>query len=421
MRGRSRVEPGGARPARRGAAPPPARVTDLSLAGVAEPPPAGVADLSLLRPRWGAFTLLCLAYLVATTGEQLLSPLFPVAAEDLGLTLGQGGIAFATLSISIALTNLVGGAALRRVDGVALIRLSAVVGLAGAVVVALAPGYLVLLVGQVLLGAAAGLFFPAGLRSVSLAAGPAKRGLAMGLYGVAFSLGLTAAAALGALGAAVGWRVPFWVAAALFASAAVSSAWVRVPAPPVTDVQGKVTVREVMSLPTAVGTVLAVCQYGAVPFLATFAVVEWGITPASAATILIVGRLISIVAKVVGGASADRVGARTSARRTGLVLTATGLAWVLLPGGMLAYALAALFAGMVSSLGPVANILAVERFGQNGMALGAYRSVQIALGALGSAVVGLVAEAVGLQVTLGVAVLVPLALLWLCRPLRPTV
>ena len=42
----------------------------------------------------------------------------------------------------------------------------------------------------------------------------------------------------------------------------------------------------------------------------------------------------------------------------------------------------AIFAGMVSSLGPVANTLAVERFGQNGMALGMYRSIQIALGAV---------------------------------------
>jgi hypothetical protein len=41
--------------------------------------------------------------------------------------------------------------------------------------------------------------------------------------------------------------------------------------------------------------------------------------------------------------------------------------------------------------------------------------VQIALGAAGSAVVGVVAGAVGLRPTLAVATLVPLALLWICR------
>ncbi len=127
------------------------------------------------------------------------------------------------------------------------------------------------------------------------------------------------------------------------------------------------------------------------------------------------GRLLSIVAKVVGGASADRIGARTSARRTGIILTATGLAWVLLPGGPATYAIAAIFAGMVSSLGPVANMLAVERFGQNGMALGMYRSIQIGIGAAASAAVGLVAELAGLRPTLAVAMLVPLSLLWICR------
>lgn len=367
------------------------------------------------KAHWGAFGLICFAYLVSTTGEQILSPLFPTTREDLGLSVGQGGIAFGLLSGSIAVTNLVGGAALRRLSPVRLIRLSALVGGLGAVATALANGFGVLLVGQVLLGAGAGLFFPAGLQSVGITAGPAKRGFAMGLYGVAFSLGLTAAAALGSLGAAVGWRVPFWVAAALFGLSAVTCAWIRIPAPTGDGHRDRVVVREVMSMPTAVGTVLAVCQYGAVPFLATFAVEQWGISAASAATVLIAGRLLSILAKIIGGASADRIGARTSARRTGVLLTATGLCWVLLPGGWATYSIAAIFAGMVSSLGPVANTLAVERFGQNGMALGMYRSVQIALGALASAIVGLVAERTGLRPTLAAAALVPLALLYICR------
>jgi hypothetical protein len=33
--------------------------------------------------RWGVFVLICLAYLVATTGEQLLSPVFPTVKDDL--------------------------------------------------------------------------------------------------------------------------------------------------------------------------------------------------------------------------------------------------------------------------------------------------------------------------------------------------
>jgi predicted MFS family arabinose efflux permease len=370
--------------------------------------------LDAARPRWAVFALLCLAYFVTTTGEQMLSPLFPTVADDLGLSVAQGGIAFGLLTGAIAVTNLVGGAALRRHTPATLMRVASLAGLAGCVVNAVATGFGVLLVGQVLLGIGAGAFFPAGLQGVGIAAGPSKRGFAMGLYGVAFSLGLTMAAVLGAVGAGLGWRTPFWIAAVLFLVSAVAATWVDL-GPRVAASDASVPLREVLSLPTAVGTVLAVLQYGAIPFLTTYAVTRWGISAAGAATVLIVGRLFSIVAKVVGGASADRIGARTSARRTGLLLTATGLAWVLLPGGPATYAIAAIFAGMVSSLGPVANMLAVERFGQNGMALGMYRSIQIGIGAAASAAVGVIAELTGLRPTLAVAMLVPLALLWICR------
>lgn len=381
--------------------------TSRNVAAADAPAPAG-------GPRWGLFSLICLVYFVTTTGEQMLSPLFPTASDDLGLSVAQGGIAFGSLTGSIALFNLVGGRALSKYAPGLLVRAAGVVGVLGSIAAAVAPGYGVLLVGQILLGVAAGLFFPAGLQAVGIAAGSSKRGFAMGLYGVAFSGGLTMAAILGAVGAGVGWRTPFWIAAALYGAAVIGSLWMRIERPAATAT-AKVPVRDVLTLPTFVGCVLAVLQYGSIPFLTTFAVNEWDITAAKAATILIVGRVLSIVAKVLGGASADRIGARASARRTSLLLTTTGIAWVVLPGGLATYAIAAVFAASVSSLGPVANILAVERFGSNGMALGMYRSIQIALGAAASALVGLIAEVVGLRPTLTVAAFTPVVLLWVCR------
>lgn len=367
------------------------------------------------RLAWAPFLLVCVAYLVATTGEQLLSPLFPTAADDLGLSVARGGVAFGTLTVSIAVANIAGGLALRRTTPGVLIRTAAGISAAGAAITALAPGFAVMLVGQVWMGVGAGLFFPAGLQAVALLAGPGRKGFAMGIYGVAFSGGLTLAAILGAAGAASSWRAMFWIAAVLSVLAAVSSLAIRVrPATPASGHE-RVTVRMVMSLPTAVGTVLSVCQYGAIPFLTTYAVDEWGISAASAAAVLVAGRLISIVSKVVGGATADRIGALASGRRAGVLLFASGVAWVVLPGGPATYAIAALFVGMVSGLGPVANLLAVERYGGNGLALGAYRSVQIALGAAASAAIGLLGDVVGLRPTLAAAALVPLALVYICR------
>ena len=168
--------------------------------------------------------------------------------------------------------------------------------------------------------------------------------------------------------------------------------------------------KAVVGLPTVIGAVGAVCQYGAIPFLTTFAVAEWHLRAGQAAALLAVGRVISILAKVLSGAGSDRRGPIASARTTALVVGATGIAWVLLPAGWPAYVCAAVFAGAVSSFFPVANMVAVDYFGASGPALGAYRSAQIGIGAAAGWLIGRVGEAVGLRSTLLVAVASPLVL-----------
>ncbi len=114
--------------------------------------PAPAATTPATGPRWGVFTVLCLAYFVTTTGEQMLSPLFPTVSDDLGLSVTQGGIAFAVLTGSIAITNLFGGAGLRRFAPVTLVRLACIAGVVGSVVNAVSNTYATLLLGQALLG-----------------------------------------------------------------------------------------------------------------------------------------------------------------------------------------------------------------------------------------------------------------------------
>ena len=372
-----------------------------------------VYEMSAGQPRWGAIALVCGAYFAATVGEQLLSPLFPTARDDLGLSEGQGGIAFGALALAIAVFNMVSGVALRRWSAITVIRCSTIVTAAGAVAAAMADGYAGVLVAQVLLGAGAGLFFPAGLQAVAIFAGANRRGFAMGIYGVAFSIGLTVAALLGVLGASSGWRVSFWIAAGLAVVALVVTSRMTT-APPLRGARWTLPWRAVLGLPTIVGTVGAILQYGVLAFFATYAVDEWELSEARAAALLAGGRIVSIAAKLVGGASADRIGPRASVVRTGVLLSVTGVLWVSLPAGVVTYCIAALFAGTVSSIFPVANVLAVERFGNNGLALGAYRSVQIGIGALAGVVIG--NSPIGLRWTVFVCVLVPLSLVWFCRP-----
>src|SRR5690606_33304235 len=123
---------------------------------------------------WLAFALLCTAYLAVTVGEALLSPVFPTAAEDLDLDLQLEGIAFGVLTASIAVTNLIGGQLLARLGIRRLLVLGSALTTAGAVVAATAGGFLQLAGAQALIGAGAGISFPAGLAAVGLIAGPRK-------------------------------------------------------------------------------------------------------------------------------------------------------------------------------------------------------------------------------------------------------
>lgn len=371
--------------------------------------------MSAGQPRWGALALVCGTYFAATVGEQLLSPLFPTARHELGLSEGQGGVAFGVLALAIAVFNMVSGVALRRWSAITVIRCGTVVTACGAIVAALADEFAGIVVAQVLLGAGAGLFFPAGLQAVAIFAGPTRRGFAMGIYGVAFSIGLAVAALFGVIGASAGWRVPFWIAAGLAIAALVVTATMSTDQP-VRGAPWSLPWRAVLGLPTIVGTVGAILQYGVLAFFATYAVDVWELSEARAAALLAAGRIVSIGAKLVGGASADRIGPRASVLRTGVVLSVTGVLWVSLPAGIVTYCIAALFAGTVSSIFPVANVLAVERFGGNGLALGAYRSAQIGIGALAGVVIG--NSPIGLRWTVLICVLVPLSLVWFCRPVR---
>jgi MFS family permease len=381
--------------------------------GQALPAAAPPSDLEA-KPQWLGFVLACAAYLSASVGESLLSPIFPTTARDLDLDLTLGGVAFGLLTGSIAIANIVGGRLLPRLGATRVIRIAGGLTMVGALAAATSGSFPALAAAQVLLGAGSGLFFPAGIQAVGTLAGPSRKGFAMGMFGVAFSGGLTIAAVLAAIGADHGWRVSFVISAGLAAGSLVSTLWLRTP--PLAPPTSRARLADVLGLPTFVGTVGSVCQYGTVSFLTTFAVEEWGMTLAAAASLLAVGRVLSIVAKLVSGAGADRRGPLVSARRTGAVLVVSGIGWTLLPAAPATYALAAVFAGTVSSLFPLANVLAFERFGAQGGALGLYRSVQIGLGALATFLVGVAADTFGLRPVLAVTVVIPLLLFPLCRP-----
>jgi len=358
------------------------------------------------------FVILTIGYLAATTGESLLAPVFPQAGKELGMGTGAAGVTFAILTAAISVGGIVGGFVLTRLGprvGIVVALFFVTVGTLGA---SAAHSPRTFVAAQVALGGGSGLFFAPGIRSAALLAGERRRGLAMALFGIAFSGGLALAGALAALGVAWGWRTSFAATAGLAAAATVALAFVRVPPPPPARPAGaRPHVRSALATPLRVGGVAAVSQYGTIAFVPIFAVHVWGLSPATAALVLTVARIASVPAKLLSGNALDAGGALRIARRLGLLLAVLGAWWTLVPGAAAAAWAAILFAAFVSGLAPVANVLALESFEDRGELLGAFRSAQIGFGAAASALLGAGAATVGLRPSLIVAaVLVPATL-----------
>lgn len=373
----------------------------------------------LTSPNRIAFAAVTAAYLAATTAEWVLPPLFPLLAPELGAGAGTAGVAFGVLAASIAVGGLCGGFVLGRLGP----RVGVVAGLvlvaAGSFASGIAGGLSSLLLGQVVLGLGSGTFFAPGVHSAGALGGQSRRGLAIGIFGVAFSGGVALAGLLAALGGVWGWRTSFFVTSGLALAAAVAVLPVRLPRPPVVAaVRRRLDLRAAVA-PVGVGGVAAASQYGTVAFLPLFATEVWGLSAGAAALVITASRILSVPAKLISGNAADRAGSLRVARRLGLVLAALGAWWSMAPGTALAVGAAMVFGAVVASLGPIGNVLALDAFEGRAELLGAFRSVQIGLGAVTSALLGLGADLFGLRAAVAVAaIVVPSSLVLLGRVSR---
>lgn len=362
------------------------------------------------------FAALTGCYLATTTAEWLLSPLFPLLAPDLGLGSADAGIAFSVLAGSVAIGGLAGGFLLVRLGPRPSVILGLLLVAAGAAASAAATGRASLLPAQVVLGFGSGTFFAPGLLSAATFAGERRRGLAIGIFGVAFSAGVAVGGLLAALGSVWGWRASFLATAALALAGAGSIALLRFDVPrPAPGRRGRFRLRGAVA-PVTVGGVAAASQYGTVAFLPLFAVHSWGFSPGAAALVITASRVLSVPAKLLSGNSADRAGSLRIARRLGLALALLGAWWTIAPGPSVAVGAAVLFGAFVAALGPVANVLALDAFEDRAQLLGAFRATQLGLGAATSALLGTAAAFVGLRISLAVAAVgIPATLLLLGR------
>ncbi|MCZ7587352.1 MAG: MFS transporter [Gaiella sp.] len=369
----------------------------------------------MARERVG-FAAVTGGYLATTTAEWVLPPLFPLLALELGLGVGGAGAMFAILSGSVAVGGLAGGLAIGRLGPRNGVTLALLLVAAGAWLSAASWGQASLVAGQAVLGFGSGAFFVPGIRSAAQLAGP-RRGLAIGIFGVAYSGGVALAGLLASLAEAWGWRSTFVAAGALAAGVAAWCVLARLPSRLPAPAGGGGSFRPGAAVaPVVVGGSAAAMQYGAVAFLPLFAVYSWDVSPGTAALVITASRVLSVPAKLLSGNAADRESSVRIARRLGLGLALLGACWTAAPWPGLAIVAAVVFGAFVAALGPVANVLALDAFEGRTHLLGAFRSVQIGFGAATSALIGAGAALFGLQAALVVAaVALPASLIALGR------
>jgi predicted MFS family arabinose efflux permease len=359
------------------------------------------------------FAALLAGYFAVSLAESVIAPAFPVIAADLDLGLGAAGLTFAVLAGSIAAGNVAGGYLLWRRGPATGILAGLATTAAGCAATVVTQSFWALLLTQAVIGAGAGLFFPAGITSTARLAGSARSGLSMGFFGVSFSGGLAGAAVLATVfGRADGWRISFAIAAAVGLLTLGLTAVAGVPsgAAPARRLDRR-ALRSAIGAPVFIASVGTIAQYGTVSFFALFAVDRWDVSPAVAAGIIAVARVVAVPLKVVVGWAVDRWGQGRTLTVLAVLLVTTGLWWTILPGIVLSGWAVVVYVAAMSGLFPIANMFAVRGASDDGRIIGAYRFLQMAVGAISTSAIGAAATVVGLRTVLIALAVLPLSLL----------
>jgi len=353
--------------------------------------------------------------------ETLISPLFPLVRDDLGLVEAQQATLLATVAACIAIFNVVGGALATRVPDRHLVRIAAAILSVGLVVTGASVSFPMMLAGQALVGVAFGLFYPSGLASIARLY-EAARGRAIANYGLAYSIGLAIAAVAADVGEA-SWR---WV----FFASAIAAAGLVVWAPRWTEagpdteqhalfhqlrVYAQRREYRISGLVTITGLAMHFVVIGFAPVL----YVDRGVSLTLVSLLLAAGRLGSIPGKVLSGMLYDRYGGMWVARALLLAVLALGIPMLLIPGagGLVLFVP---FVAVSASVFPIANTLLVAALPpRSAWGIGTFRSVMLGASALLSGAVSLLLHYVSVPaVMLGALVVPALAALVVHRVMR---
>ena len=360
-----------------------------------------------LWSRQGAVLGACtLAFFATMAARLVISPVVPSISEAFGVPNGATGLALSGMWLGYALAQFPSGLLADRY-GERRIMLVAVGGTAlASALLALAPSYPVFLIGTAVLGAVAGLHYS--VATSLLARTTDEIGTAIGIHTAGAPVaGVLAPMAAGAVGAWMGWRWALVLGTAFalpVVGLVIGVVPTRPPARPSEPVWRRLRIRPLLDLlrrPPIGRTVLlsAVGMFvwqATASFLPTFLVAHHGYSAATAGALFSGYFLVQGVMQPGIGVLSDRVGRDPAA----ILAIAVGVAgYGLLVGGsgwgvtLTAIALAGTSMGWGAALMP--KFMDHLDDHERSAGFGLVRTVYMVLGAGGSVVTGVVADAFG--------------------------
>jgi MFS family permease len=346
------------------------------------------------------------SYFAIRFAQLLVSPVVPAILDAYAVTRGTVGVALTGMWVAYALSQLPSGVFSDRFGGRPIVLGALSLSAVGATGLAAAPTYLLFATSAVVLGVGAGLYYNAA--TALLTARYDDIGRAIGVHRIGGqAAGLAAPVVAAALSARFGWRAAILAGTA---TAAVLGALVLLrvrPTPPerpdasLESLFAPATLLSLLSRPTvayttALAMLLEFAILSTMSFLPTFFVQHHGYSLARA------GLLFSAYFAVVGGLQpvvgwlSDRLG-RDAVLGVMLVAGVVGYAVLAATTGFPVAVGGVVLVGVAMSWGPPIQSRAVDALSadEQGTGFGLVRTGYILFGALGTTVVGTVADAAG--------------------------
>ncbi|WP_178916417.1 MFS transporter [Natronomonas gomsonensis] len=365
--------------------------------------------------RYVALALCTLAFTATMVARLAISPLVPDITADFTVSKGAVGLALSGMWAAYALSQFPSGILADRFGERAVILAAVGITAGASLLLSLSPTFAVFALTVVALGAGAGLHYS--VATSFLARHFEQVGRAIGVHVAGGPLaGLATPVAAAAVGARYGWRVAMLLGAAVAVPVFVLFYWqIRrtPPARPDLRMRSRLEVeplRELLSRPEIrYTTVMAVggafCWQATASFLPAFLIEHHGRSVSMASILFSVYFVVHGVTQPIMGALSDRVGRDSTAAiafGTGVVGYGTLVA---VPDGPTVFAAVPLV-GVAMSWGAPVQSRFIDNLGETERAagFGLVRTVYMLLGALGSVVVGGLADVTGWTVAFGLLV-----------------